>query len=291
MRHATPARRSQIVAGIAFALTFLLSAPAADAATVKERTIGSDAPVVSVSSSQTDGTVWALAERGALKEMYKVRVSTGSVITSDPVSSQASAIAQSPNGVLALGTSNGAASAVVLYSGASGSYTATVPIDSPAIDLAIGTGGFKCYVLEATRPDRTLFVFNQTHKGFSYQVGPNAIAIAPVNAGTDVWILQSNGFLEEMSLNPDRIVRKMEVGLKSEGLVASSNGRVLYVLADTNSPKAKQIRLLSTTGRVTGVVLVPPGSRSLAVSPSGSNVFDAVAESGIGAVVVLAFRP
>jgi hypothetical protein len=285
------ARRSPVrptryaLGGVALATLALVLSSASVAGAAGTRTIGRGAPIISVSNEQTDGTIWILAGHGTSRTMTKLDVTSGAFVTSESVSPQASAIAQSPNGNLALGTSNGKSSAVVLYGGGTGNYLSTVQVPGPVTALAMGSTGEIVYVLEATKPDSTLFTFDHTHTGFAYKVGPKALDIAPVDAGAKVWILGPNGSMEEMSFFPNEIVKRVHVAKSADALAVSPDGNTLYVLAKGTSGQSEVIEVLNSGGtRSSASLTVPAGSRQLAVSSDGSTMYDAVSGSRSGVV-------
>ena len=279
-------RRAAGTATLAGAVMAPIGFVASAAASVAPTTIGRGAPIISVSNVQADGTIWVLAGRGHNRTMTKVDVASGAFVTSESVSPQASAIAQSPNGEVALGTSNGPSSAVILYGGATGNYLGTVRVSGPVTALAMSPNGTKVYALEATKPNRTLFVFDQTHQGFPYQVGGDAVDVAPLNGGADIWILHADGTLAEMSFFPNEVVKSVSVGARAKSLAVSPDGNTLYVLAGA-AGKAKQLSTFSPSGaRLTGSVALPKGASDLALSVSGTTIY--AAESGTRSGIVAA---
>jgi len=276
-------RRAAGTATLAGAVMAPIGFVASAAASVAPTTIGRGAPIISVSNVQADGTIWVLAGRGHNRTMTKVDVASGAFVTSESVSPQASAIAQSPNGEVALGTSNGPSSAVILYGGATGNYLGTVRVSGPVTALAMSPNGTKVYALEATKPNRTLFVFDQTHQGFPYQVGGDAVDVAPLNGGADIWILHADGTLAEMSFFPNEVVKSVSVGARAKSLAVSPDGNTLYVLAGA-AGKAKQLSTFSPSGaRLTGSVALPKGASDLiyaAESGTRSGIVAAIPAKG-----------
>jgi hypothetical protein len=275
--------KAVVTACAAFGLVSHTAFPAA-ASPAQTRVIRSSLPVLGVTNEQLDGTVWLLVRDGTREGISKVGVGNGSAIISEAVSPDASAVAQSQNGALAIGTSNGSKSAVVLYNGSSGKYQATVPTPAAVIALAMGQSGATVYALEATKPKRTLFVFNQTHTGFSYRLPSNAVGVAPTNGGNDVWVLQSSGSLFEMSFFPLKVINRLKTSPASK-LAISSDGDFVYLLK--RSASGSDLTILSTIKDDTVSFSLKDGSNDIATSLQDGTIFDSIAtESSTGLGVV-----
>jgi DNA-binding beta-propeller fold protein YncE len=254
------------------------------------RSLARGAPVISVTGDQTDGSIWVLAGRGSARTMTKVDTATGAVVRKESVSPQAVAIAQSKSGVLVLGTANGTSSAVVLYGGATGSYLGTMRTAGPVLALAISADGTDVHALEATRGQRTDLAFNtSTLQGFSYPVGTDAIGVAPLPGGKDMWILRSSGSAYERPYFPNHIILKtVAVGTKPRAAAISPDGNTLYVLANAPSGTGQRITAYPVGGTgATTTTSVPQSSVDFALSADGKSFYDAISGSRSGRVAVI----
>jgi hypothetical protein len=275
-------------AGLVIVTAAVIAVTAAGAATTT-RTVARGAPVISVTSDQTDGSIWVLAGRGTARTMTKVDTATGAVVRRESVSPQAVAIAQSDNGVLVLGTANGTSSAVVLYGGATGSYLGTVRTAGPVLALAISADGIDVHVLEATPSQRTDFVFNtSTLHGFSYPVGADAVGVVPVPGAQDMWILRANGALYERAYYPTQILKTVAVGPKPRAVAISADGNTLYVLANAPSGTAQRVTAYAVGGSGTTVATsIPHSSVAFAPAADGTSLYVAVSGTRTGRVAVV----
>jgi WD40 repeat protein len=268
--------------GVVTVLGALASAPPAGA--VAAGTVASGAPVISVTSTQSDGSIWVLSKHGTAKKISKVDATSGTVLHSESVSPQASAIAQSPNGNLVLGTAHGTASAVVLYNGTTGGYLGTVPVTAPVSSIAISPNGQIVYVLDGSGTARTLFTFNATHTGFSYNEPADTVGLAPTPDGSAIWTLRFGGGLSEMGFFPKRSITQIQATFPAQSSAISPDGQFLYVLGVANSSGLQQVKRFALGGGSSATYSVPAHSVDIAVSADGSTLYDAVAGKKTGKV-------
>jgi hypothetical protein len=265
--------------------------PTVGAIEQSSKTVSFDAPILSVSNSQYSGKFWVLSGNRGNKKISEIKSPSGTVGQTETVSAKATSIAQSPNGVLALGTSNGGSSAVVLYSGFNGGYVATVKVAAPVIALAVGATSQDVYVLEAGKSSETLFVFNQTYTGFSYKVDSDTVAIAPISSGADIWLLQDNGILKEMSFFPDLIVRSLNTRSRGYGLTIGNGDSLLYILEKGVKRNSTRITILQSSDlSSSGRINVPAQSTTIGEANYGSTVLDGISENTAGILAIVHLR-
>jgi len=255
-------------------------------AVVAGREITFKAAVISLTNEGTANTFWVLEGYGPKRKLIDIKVATGQFTAMQNVSTKASAITQTANDDVALGTANGRASVVVIYGGAQDNFLATVPVSGSVIDLAASRTGRIIYALEATKPLRSLFVFDQTLKGFSYHVSDQTIAVAPADTATDVWLLQSDGTLEEWSLIPHELLKQINFRQGAYALAISSDPQVFYVLASKGSTTSRDIIVLNSKGS-RAKITVPAQTSALALSSTGRDLLIAASNPKLGIVSLL----
>jgi hypothetical protein len=243
-------------------------------------------PILSLTNENASGNFWVLAKKGSKKIVYRGNGIQAKIQGYENVSNDTSSIAQLSNGDLALGTANGRSSAVVLYSGTTGAYLSTIPVEAPAVALAASSNGKFVFVLEATKPKRTLFVFDQTHKGFSYLVSSKSIGIASIGTGSNVMILQSDGVLSELSLIPHKIVERVHLKHRSYSVAVSQVNGLIYVLDSAKSSGSKSVFVLKLGGGH-ALIRVPSRSQACAVSENGEEILLSFSNSKAGVVAIV----
>jgi hypothetical protein len=260
----------------------------ASGSNIKASALRISQPVLSVADGQYSSNTWILTGKGKSKKLVEIDYNTGSFVTSESVNSNSDTIAESTTGDLAIGTAAGTRSSVSLYNGSNGAYLSTVEVKGPVQSLAMDSDGTFTYVLERTQPSKTLFVFNDTHTGFPYKVSPKTVSIEPTANGKDIWLLESDGAVEEMSFFPDRIVKRLSAKTHSFSFTLGEDGNALFILTSVGLSSKKEVKILSTgTAAERGSFLVPDDSTSVGIGAGSSLVFVGVSKHVSGEVLLI----
>jgi hypothetical protein len=246
------------------------------------------ARILAMTSQQVDGSIWILLDHDSQKVIEKIAVPSGAVKYVESVSRQAVALAQSPTGELLLGTANGNKSAVVLYGGDVGNYVATVRMGGPVLAVVPAPTGNIVYTLENVKHHPRLFTFDQTRRGFPFHLTSDASAIASVRGGRSIWIAQSNGDLYRFGFFPQRVLQHIHGSGDIRAMVISPNGQTLYALAKIGA--TEKVLTYSSNGGSSGSISVPANSVAIALSVSGTQLFDAVTHASSGLIKLLSIR-
>ncbi len=191
--------------------------------------------------------MWVLAGSTQTKTLTQLDLSTKKTITIVPISKDATAVAQSSIGTVAVGVGTATSGAVELLNGTSGTVNATIPVGAPVKGLAFGADGVTLYVLNGTQSSSSITEINASNSQVITTIGSpkDAVGLYPDPQQKDVWTVQSTGNVQEISLQSG-----VAVGLTS----LDSPGTALTI-----SPTSGDVYVLKGSGSVWNIDHIVPG--------------------------------
>ncbi len=293
-----PASRRSRVAAYAAALgASVLLAACGSAATsssssrarvgARPRTLPLPAGVIAASTPQLNGYLWVLSGTVRARAVAQFSLSTGQRQALEPVSADASAVAESSTGTLALGLATPGAGAVQLL-GADGRGRATIAVGAPVRALAFGSDGSTLYVLDGNRSSASVTVIDTVKRRVRALIGVprDAVSIAPTPDQSAVWSAQASGGVTETSLRTRRVLTQLSVGSPAISLALAPTGATLYVLKGTSL--TANIAVIDTaTSSMRRVLPAASDSVAVQVSPNGGSLYDFVGAPSYGNVQII----
>jgi hypothetical protein len=288
-------RVSTSAVAVATAVVVVAACSAAPAASttpstrhVVSRIIPAPSDLIGGAIPPPNGSMWVLAGNGRAKTLTEIDLSNGHKIATVPVSTAADAIAQSPTGLLAVGTATATAGSVQLRNGSSGTISSTVTVGAPVRSLAFGADGVTLYVLNGTTTNASITVVDTTNGQTITTVGcpKDAVDLQPDPAQSNVWTVQSGDNVQETSLQTGRAGGIIKLNAPGIALTFSSSGAQLYVLRGTGSVwNIAELSAGATSIRHT----IPAAAHSvdLVASPDGPELYDLVGTGRIGNIQVI----
>jgi hypothetical protein len=236
--------------------------------------------VVAITQPLSSGTMWVLSGTATEKTMYQVNADTGAVLGSETVSRYADDIALSANdATLALGTTAGAYPAVVWYSALTGRFASAVRATAPVFSVATNSAGNTIYDLRGGSVAMFMdAVATANGLGFSFPIPGSPVGLVLTELGRVLLVLQADGSLGTLSLPKGTYVNAYSTGAPAKAMSLSSDGSTLYVL---RAPVAKStsgsIAVVNVAaGRVIETIPTPTNCVSIAISPDGRTIFEAL---------------
>ena len=239
--------------------------------------------VLSAANPQPNGAMWLLSGSARVRTLTSIDLASGKTLNAVGVSSSASAVAESPTGVLALGLATARTGAVELLNATTGAAEGSVAVGAPVRSLAFGADGVTLYVLDGDAASTSVSVINTSTDKVVQTFGEahDAVEVVPDPSQSAVWTLDHSGVVEETSLasgKPDAAFPLNGAGL---AVVAAPNGGLLYVLKGTAA--ASNIAVVSTvTDAIKKLLPAAGGSVGLAISPDGRTLYDVVGTPAVG---------
>ncbi len=189
--------------------------------------------ILGAGNLQPNNTMLLLVNFVGNKRIVQINLTNGSLGASQEVSSDVTAIAESLNGVIAIGTSAGKSSAVELRNGINGATIATIPLSAPVEEISPVADGSGFYVL-IQLDGISVVQFVPTDEsgviGASIPVPGNTVSIAITADGNYLFYLEQNGEVAEISGANNTSQIHIRVGANAKELALSSYSQSLYVL-------------------------------------------------------------
>jgi hypothetical protein len=239
--------------------------------------------VMSAGAVQPNGTVWVLSGTAAVRTLTQVDLSSEKTSQSAGVSADATAVAQSSTGLLALGLGTSTTGAIDLMNGSSASITGTVPVGAPVRAVAFGADGVTLYVLDGTGSGASVTVINTSSEKVVSTIGvpADAIGLVPDPSQTSIWTVEQSGNAQQTSLQSTKPIQQLAIGAPGIAIALSPDGSTLFVLKGTQA--ISNIDVISTvTDNVERVIGAAAGSVGLVPSISGTTLYDVVGSPTFG---------
>ena len=258
-------------------------------AAVPERIISGPAALWAATVPQPNGISWGLAGASG-KGLFQLGAFTrhargGSV----SVSGAARSVAAASEGTVGLALGSRRSGALELLDSHTGQLTATVALPAPARQVVTGSDGTTFYVLTAwPRSASVTVVSSRTGRVHgTVPVPAGTVSIAPDPAQTELYVLQGNGLVDEISMAGGKISASFAVGNHGMSLALSPDGSTLYVLKG-NAHVANVAVVAVSTESVHRVLPAPSHSREVLVSADGRQLYEVVGAASYGNIQVFA---
>lgn len=261
--------------------------PASSRAIVPERILSAPRSLVAAAEPQPNGIMWALAGKQSFG-LFGFDSASGQVTGSVSVSKAARSVAESSAGVIGLALGTKHSGALELLDGRTTKVIRTVPLPAPARQVVVGSDGTTFYVLTARPGSASVTIVNSENGKIhgSVPVPANTVSIAP-NVQSDLYALQENGLVNEISISDGRILAAFSVGHQGKSIALSPGGQTIYVLK--GSRNAVNVAVVDAgTEIVRRVLPAPAHCRELLVSASGRQLFEVVGSPSNGNIQVFA---
>jgi DNA-binding beta-propeller fold protein YncE len=253
---------------------------------VPKRILRAPKDLLSVTEPQSNGIMWALAGRKSAG-LFQIDAQSGAGGSSVSVSGAARAVAESTTGIIGLALGARKSGALELLDGSTSKLIRTIPLPAPARQVTIGSDGTTFYVLNgwAKSASVTIVGVRGDIKG-SVPVPADAVAAVPDIPQAQLYVLERNGVLREISISSTRVNSSFRVGKeRSRSLALSPDGRTLYVLKGTS--KVANIAVIHiATGSVQKVLPAPGHCREILVSANGSRLYEVTGTARYGNIQV-----
>ena len=241
------------------------------------------ARAISASAPNHQGLMWVLAGNRSAKTLHLIDLPKRSTTTVEPASSAAVAIASAQNGWLGVGTATATTGALQLWSEPGKALLSTVAVSAPV--LAVAAAGSRFYVLNGTASAASVAIVDSATKRLvgSIPAPSGAVAIAPSPGGKSLWVLRSDGLLDQVILASGRVFVQFGTGAggPARALAAAPDGSSLYVLKSRGAVSSVAIVQVATEA-VTRVLPAPAGAVDLVLSPGGGTLYDLVGTPAVG---------
>jgi hypothetical protein len=246
--------------------------------------------LIAAGSPQTDGTMWLLVGSASVKTIQEISLTDGSVIHLVPVSNDATAIAESTGGTLAVGYGNPSGT-VELRSGSSGGLTRTTTVGQPVKDIAVQGDTDIFFVLDGTATVTTVNALSAPGQPVLPAIGVelDSIALAVAPDGTDLYLLESSGTIDDVpvaSSKTNLASSQFFGGVRARQLALSGDGTTLFVLKDVRGGANVGVFNVATEQQKK-VLPAPAGSVDLVPSLDGRHLYLLIGTPTVGNIQVV----
>lgn len=247
--------------------------------------------LLSAGNPQPNGSIWVLSGSANVKTLTGIDLSDDKAFDSIGVSASASAVAQSPTGILALGLATAHTGAVELLNATTGAAEGSIAVGAPVRALAFGSNGVTLYVLNGNAASTSVTVIDTTSDKIVTSLGEplDAIGLVPDPSQSALWTVDRSGVVEQTSLSSGKPIAAFPMGNPGLAIAVSPDGGYLYVLKGTAS--GANIAVVSTvTESITRLIPAAAGSIALAVAPDGRTLYDIVGTPTVGNIQQIPLR-
>jgi hypothetical protein len=235
---------------------------------------------------------WVLAGTNGAMTMRSINLNTGALSAPIGVSGNASSIALTSNGLIALGLATPNTGAVELFSVANpGTPITTIPVSAPVLRVEPVSSGSAIYVLERINGAVSVQVISvgalklvQTAMGNAIPLPGDTLGMVPSADGNSIYIVQASGQAEQISMQTGSVEASFPVGVSAKDVTLSQNGQTIYVL---KCPGAVcNVAEFDAYGHVIigNPLPAPANTVQIQISPDDTTIWDAVGSPVYGNV-------
>jgi len=237
---------------------------------------------------QPNGTMWLLAGTPQVKAIDQIDLSGGQTVASVGVSADATAVAQSSTGTIAVGLGTATTGAVELHNGTTGAVTSTVAVGAPVRALAFGADGVTLYALNGAGRSASLTIIDTSNGTVTGSIGMpvDAVAITPDPASANVWSVQQAHNLQQTSLTSKRAVQVLQIDSPGIGVAITPQAQSIFVLKGTGTVD-NIVQIDTGSGLATRTLAAAAHSVGLVISPDGRTLYDLVGTASFGNIQVI----
>lgn len=251
-------------------------------------TVATPSATLSETAPTPQGITWVLAGNAKSKGLYEVSLADRKVVGSFSVTGDATAVAMSPTGQLALGAGYGTDGYVEFLSAQTGIVSETVPVGGAIKSLSASSDGSVFYALDATQKSASVTVINaQTGQvEGTLPVALDAVSAVGTPDDSGVYYLEPNGDVSEVSTAGGQLQTTFPVGHGGLSLAMSVDGQTLYVLKTRGGVDNIAVVDLATES-VLRALPAAAHSLEIALSPDGQTLYDLVGTPAYGNIQAL----
>lgn len=246
-----------------------------------DQIIPGPAQAISMSAPTGQGMVWILAGDAAVKTLHLIDLASRSLEAVAAAPASAVAVAAAQNGWLGVGTATPTTGALQLWSERSRRVLASIPVSGPV--LALAAAGSQFFVLTGTAATASVAVVDATTRRVVATVPApaGAVAVTPARGGRSVWVLRSDGVLDEIELAGGAVSVQFGTGSGGVARALATNGTSLYILKSRGNVSVVAAVNIATES-VTKLLPAPASTVDLVLSPAGQTLYDLVGTAAVG---------
>jgi hypothetical protein len=246
--------------------------------------------LIAAGQPQTDGDLWFLAGSPTTKVISEISLVTGKVARTIPVADDASAIAESATGTVAVGFSD-AGGTLQFRDGTTGEVVNTVTVAQPIKQIAAEGSTSNFFVLDGTVSATTVNAMSANGAQVPGALGVplDTVSIAVTADGANVYALESSGRVVEIpeQTGTTRLASSsFFVGRGAMAIALSDDGSTLFVLKTVKGGSNVGVFDLSTEQQLRAL---PAPANSVYVVPSidGAHLYLFVGTPTVGNIQVI----
>lgn len=224
-----------------------------------------------------------LAGPASSRAAYQMNLLDGQLVNHFPVSSNAQAIAQLPDGPVLVGVSTATSGAIDVFNSETLQMTATWPLPGPIVQLRAGEGGV--YALVEVGRTESIQQFSPTGVHIrTLPVPSDTVAVAADPVNNRAYVLEANGVVSTVNAS-GQTTTVYKVSASGRDLVSDPATQQLFVLKGITS--LSNISVISIQTQTTiGVLPAPASCVGIQISADGSQLYALVGNPRIGNVQV-----
>ncbi len=245
--------------------------------------------LISGGEPQTNGTMWVLAGSAGAKTIQEISLASDARLEVVPVNADASAIAATSDGTLAVGYADSAGT-VELRSASTGALEQTLGVGQPVKCIAAEGETDTFFVLDGTGSATTVNPLSTSGRsGGAIGVELDSVALAVAPDGSNMYLLQSSGSVVDYPIQSGgtRLASSSFFGgVGAIGLALSGDGSTLFVLKKVKGGDNVGVFNV-TTEEQKKVLAAPAGSVDVIPSLDGAHLYLLVGTPTVGNIQVI----
>jgi hypothetical protein len=266
------------------------SAPARPPSTRPTQIVPTTPDLIAAGQPQVDGDLWFLAGSSSAKTVQEINLVTQKVTRVVPVAADASAIAESSTGTVAVGFSD-ASGTLEFLNGATGVVVGTVNVAQPIRDISVEGTTANFFVLDGTATASTVNAVSADGAKVPAAIGVplHSVALVVDPSATNLYLLQSGGTVLDLPIPNGSTPVASSSFFAGDGavrLALSGDGSSLYVLKSIAKGCNVGVFNLSLQSQVR-VLAAPAGCVDLVPSIDGTHLLVLVGTSTVGNIQVI----